>query len=463
MNAPTTIPVAIINPDAPNESLEAKQPSVDNGTRCHDTEGYFSRDYMQLEWQKLWTQSWLIAGVSSDIPNIGDYFLFNIGNESIIVTNTDEGIRAFYNVCSHRGARLVSEERGNKKVFVCPFHSWSFHNNGDLRRITDEETFHPDVVKHRPGLTPVKCETHAGIVFICMSDEVAPLKEMIGLPDDYLESYQIDRMKVVRHVRSEWGANWKVGVEAFYESYHLHAVHPETRGVMGDLNVQYDLYPNGASRMIVPLGQPSPRMHDQDTVNEGLQAMLQDAGVDPATFSGSAADVRRAIQRGKRERAERLGLDYSRFVDGQLSDSWATGVFPNVQIGCHPEAVFLMRFIPHETDPERFYYDTMTLLFPADDPDYCPPAWMGLPEGTDVTGRTRPATEHYTIEEDAGLGLVLSQDAAFLPIVQQGMRSRGFKGQLWGEQEQRLRHFHVELERRLGLDVSASGAGRDRQ
>ena len=198
-------------------------------------------------------------------------------------------------------------------------------------------------------------------------------------------------MKVVRHVRSEWGANWKVGVEAFYESYHLHAVHPETRGVMGDLNVQYDLYPHGASRMIVPLGQPSPRAHDQETVNEGLQAMLQDAGVDPATFSGTAADVRRAIQLGKRERAERLGLDYERFSDGQLSDSWATGIFPNVQIGCHPEAVFLMRFLPHETDPERFYYDTMTLLLPADDPDYCPPAWMGLPEGTDVSGQHPPA------------------------------------------------------------------------
>ena len=73
-----------------------------------------------------------------------------------------------------------------------------------------------------------------------------------------------------------------------------------------------------------------------------------------------------------------------------------------------------------------------------------------LPEGIDVSGRQRPATERYSIEEDAQLGQVLSQDAALLPVVQKGMRSRGFKGQLWGEQEQRLRHFHVELERRLG-------------
>ncbi len=448
MNSPS-IPVAVINPDAPAESLEAKQPPVDNGTRCYPKEGYFSPEYMAREWERMWTRSWLIAGVSSDLPREGDYFVFDIRDESIIVTRTAGGLRAFYNVCSHRGSRLVWDERGNRKVFVCPFHSWSFSNDGELRRITDEETFHPDVIAHRPGLTPVACAEHAGLVFINMAENPPPLVDSIGLPEGYLEAYRIDRMKVVRHVRSEWGANWKVGVEAFYESYHLHAVHPETRGVMGDLNVQYDLYPNGASRMIVPLGQPSPRSPDQRTVNEGLQHMLREAGIDPAGFSGTAADVRRAIQVAKRERGERLGLDYDRFEDGQLSDSWATGLFPNVQIGCHPEAVFVMRFLPHESDPERFYYDTMTLMLPAEDPDYCPPAWMGLPEGTDVTGSLRPDTEHYGIGEDAGLGLVLDQDAALLPVVQRGMRSRGFRGQLWGEQEQRLRHFHVELERRL--------------
>ena len=68
-----------------------------------------------------------------------------------------------------------------------------------------------------------------------------------------------------------------------------------------------------------------------------------------------------------------------------------------------------------------------------------------------MTGVTRRPTEHYLEDEDPSLGLVLSQDAAFLPSVQEGMRSRAFEGQLWSEQEQRLRHFHVELERRLGL------------
>jgi phenylpropionate dioxygenase-like ring-hydroxylating dioxygenase large terminal subunit len=443
------IPAAIINPDAPGDSLEAKQPPIDNGAAIYDKVGYFSKDYADAEWERLWSRTWLVAGALSDIPNVGDYFLFKIRHESFIVTQTAEGIKAFYNVCPHRGARLLTEERGNRKLFTCPFHSWSFSPTGELRSITDEGTFQPEVICHRPGLSQARCESFAGLIFINMDDDAAPLADELGLPEGYLESYQIDKMRVVRHVRSEWGANWKVGVEAFYESYHLHAVHPETRGVMADLKVQYDLYPKGASRMIVPLGEPSPRHHDQTTVNEGLRMMLQEAGADPDTFTGTAADVRKAIQQAKRARSEKLGLGYERFSDSQLSDSWATGVFPNVQIGCHPEAVFLMRFIPHDTDPERFWYDTMTIMLPVEDPNYCPPAWMGLPEGTDVSGRTRPATETYLMHEDPGLGLVLSQDAAFLPSVQEGMRSRAFKGQLWGEQEQRLRHFHVELERRL--------------
>jgi len=440
----------VVNPAAPAGSLEAKQPYIDNGTGSYDKSRYFTREFMQREWQQLWPRVWLIAGVSSDIPQVGDYFLFDIGDESIIVVRTETGVRAYYNVCSHRGSRLVRAERGSRMRFICPFHSWKFDLQGKLSAITDRETFREEVVCHEPGLVALACEEHAGLVFVSMREDPPPLSEYIGLPEGYLEGYRIERMKVVRHVRTEWAANWKVGIEAFYETYHLHAVHPETRWVMADLKVQCDLYPNGASRMIVPIGQMTPRIADQDSMNDGLRAMLVDVGIDPEGFARGAREVRAAVQRAKRQRAAALGLDYSGFVDGQLTDSWATGIFPNVQIGCHPEGVFLMRFLPHPTDPERFYYDTMTLIAPVEHPDYKVPDWMGLPEGTDTSGRTRPACEHFGIGEDGNLGLVLSQDSELLPVVQKGMRSRAFRHQLWGEQEQRLRHFHAELERYLG-------------
>jgi hypothetical protein len=108
-----------------------------------------------------------------------------------------------------------------------------------------------------------------------------------------------------------------------------------------------------------------------------------------------------------------------------------------------------MRFMPHPTDPEKFYYDTMTLVRPVDDPDYSVPGWMGLPEGTDTSGEIRPDTEYTAIGEPPNLGEVLDQDSELLPVLQKGIRSKGFDGAIWGEQEQRLRHFHKELNRYL--------------
>ncbi|NIM69291.1 MAG: aromatic ring-hydroxylating dioxygenase subunit alpha, partial [Xanthomonadales bacterium] len=201
---------------------------------------------------------------------------------------------------------------------------------------------------------------------------------------------------------------------------------------------------------IVPIAAKTKRQSDQDAMNDSLAYMMREASMDPARYSGSARGVRAAIAQAKRERAKKYGLEYERFTDGQLTDSWATGVFPNVQLGLHPEGAFLMRFMPHPSDPERFYYDTMTLVRPVDDPDYAVPGWMGLPEGTDTSGEFRPDTEYVASGEPPNLGLVLDQDSELLPVVQKGLRSRGFAGPLWSEQEQRLRHFHKELDRYLG-------------
>jgi hypothetical protein len=199
-----------------------------------------------------------------------------------------------------------------------------------------------------------------------------------------------------------------------------------------DDRTQIDLYPNGMSRQFVPFAQPSPRFPDQETINPGIKMMLADAGIDPDTFKGPAKESRAAIQAAKRERAKAHGLDYDKFSDTQLSDSTIYGVFPNVQIGCHPEAVFIHRFLPHATDPEQFTYDNI-ILFKHVDVVRVP---LGVPPE---------------------LGEVLDQDSELLPIVQKGARSRGFKGPLWSYQEGRLRHFHKELDRHISGE---KGSGR---
>ncbi len=439
-----------VNPDAPADSLEAKQPPVDNGLDIPDPSRYHTAEFMKKEWERLWPRVWLLAGVTSDIPEDGDYFTFEIGHESILVVRqADGGIKAFYNVCPHRANRVALNEFGSVGHFTCAFHGWQFECDGKLKCITDEDTFAPQLIAHRPSLSEVRCDAIGGLVFVNMDGKAPPLQDWIGLPAGYIENYQIDKMHAVRHVRSTWNANWKVGVDSFYETYHLPHIHPQTQGVMEDFS-QYDLYPNGFSRMIVPLCVKSHRLADQETVDAGLQFMMQDAGMDPAGFKGNAREVRAAVQKSKRARAERLGLDhYRNLTDGQLTDSWATGLFPNVQIGMHPEGVFIMRFLPHADDPRKFYYDNITMFRHVDDPSYFVPAWMGLPKGTDVTGQTRPAIEHVPEGAKPDLGEVLDQDVELVAAVGAGSRSRGFRGPLWSEQEVRVRHFHRELDRYL--------------
>ncbi|MEO1240287.1 MAG: aromatic ring-hydroxylating dioxygenase subunit alpha [Pseudomonadota bacterium] len=436
---------------APAGSLEAKQPRpADLGRDIPDPGRYHAKEFMEKEWTHLWPRVWLLAGVTSDIKEPGDFIVFTHGHEEFIITRQDDGgIKAFYNVCPHRGNRVCLTSHGSVPKFTCPFHSWQFNGDGSLNKITDEDTFDPELVKHRPGLTEVRCDSIGGLIFINMDGEAPPLHEWIGLPEGYIEQYEIEKMNVVRHVRSEWMANWKTGVDAFYETYHLPHIHPQTQGVMEDFS-QVDLYPNGFSRMIVPIGVKSHRLKDQESIDPYQQHMMMEAGIDPEKYEGTAAEVREAIQKAKRTRGEKFGLDYyNKMTDGQLSDSWATGYFPNVQIGMHPEGVFIMRFTPHPTDPERFYYDNMTMFRYVDDPGYTVPAWMGLPEGIDVSGEIRPEIEHVPAGVKPDLGEVLDQDVELVSAVQEGVKSRGFKGPIWCEQEDRIRHFHRELDRYL--------------
>jgi carnitine monooxygenase subunit len=422
-------------------------PEIDNGTKRPEPDRYFDPRYKEAEWDRLWTKTWLLACPSSDVREDGDFVKFDIGTESIIVVRQEDGaIKAHYNVCPHRGSQIVMADLGSVGQFTCPFHNWQFGLDGANMKVTDRETFHADVLCHDLNLTPLRCEEVAGLVFVSMNPEVAPLRDWLGPVADQLSLYDIGTMNVIQHKQSDWGANWKGGVDAFYEIYHLHAVHPQTQGVMDD-RTQIDLYPNGMSRQFVPFAQPSPRFPDQTGVNPGIQMMLADAGIDPATFEGTAQDSRAAIQKAKRERARSVGLDYDKFSDTQLSDSTIYGVFPNVQIGCHPEAVFLHRFLPHPEDPNQFTYDTCILFKHVDLPGYAPPAWMGVAPGTDTTGKTRPEIVRVPLGVPPELGEVLDQDSELLPIVQKGARSRGFRGPLWSEQEARLRHFHTELDR----------------
>ncbi len=442
------------NPQAAPGSAEAKAPYIDNGTDIFSTERYTSADYAELEWQRMWSRTWTLAGLVADIPDIGDYFKYDLGRESFIVVRTGnepQAIKAYYNVCHHRGNQLVKNDFGSVRTFKCFFHSWEWEIDGRLKLIPDPQTYPPALIADKPPLAEVRCEVWDGFVFVNMDPNARPLLEFLQPLPDHLAPYRFADMKIVKDLVTPWPCNWKIGHDAFIEVQHVHAVHPEILGFINDYEVQWDLYDNGMTRQLLKFAEVSPKLDDRTTVNDGLQSLMHEVGLDPATFTGTAADVRRAMQQAKRTWAAQRGIDYSMFTDNQLTDDWNYGIFPNVTLNAHPEGLLVQRFRPHARDPQQMIYDLMVLTHPVADPDYRIPAYMGVEEGTDLSGRTR-APRRFIEYGEEGLGYVINQDASMMGHVQRGVQSRGYRGARYSYQEQQLRHWHKELERYLNGD-----------
>jgi len=436
----------VLYPGAPANSLAAKAPDVDNGKGTINPDRYYRRDIWQNEWDRIWTRTWHIAGPVGDLKEPGDFFTYDFMHEHfLIVMQEDRGIKAFYNVCPHRGNRLVYPEQGSHRAFGCIYHGWKFALDGKRLSIKDAPSFEGYDTSNSACLSGLRCEVHAGLVWINMDDNARPVKEALGLPDGFLEMYQIGEMVTVSRQVQEGAGNWKLALENIIEGYHFDVVHPQLPDLVNELSIQYDLHRNGASTWFVPIGEPSSRLQQQ-TINETLKSFLRNAGIDPSTFKGSVKDVRPAVQKVKRAYAVSAGFDVSNYIDGQFTDTWAASIFPATQIALHFEAVMIAQVIPHETDPERFYMAATVLYRPGSTSGSELPPYMGEP-GVNLAPEARPATKYYRIEDGYHMGPVVNQDVDLIAKTLIGVKSRGYKAPVWGEQEQRVRHFHKEYDR----------------
>lgn len=430
---------------------ELRIPNLELGDDIlYDQEKYYSKEILNQEWDRLWTKVWTIAGRLSDVRKVGDWFTYELGNESfIIVRSAEDRVQAFYNVCQHRGSRLVDQDFGHGNAFVCPFHSWSWNVDGSLRNITDEETFPKKTVCDRPGMSEVRCESWGGFVFINMNDDAEPLSEFLGTLGDAMAAYHMENMVVAKDYSVDWPLNWKLALDAFMEGYHAHARHPELVRMIDDFNFDYDVYGNGHSSMVIPMGTKTPRISNREPLTEELRMSIRAMGLDPADFENRQTDVRPAMIKAKREWMERYKINAAEMSDDQLIDDGNYNVFPNITFNAHPEGVLIMRFRPHATDPGRCFYDAWVISHPSEDPQFDLPFYMAVPPGTDLSVNGKRPERHYTKHGDEGLGLVVDQDAEFLPLVHAGVQSRGFKGVRLSNQEIRLRYYYTEYDRYL--------------
>lgn len=411
-----------------------------------DPTRYYSDEQMQREWDALWTKTWTCAGRVSDLPAVGHWFKYELGRESFIVSRSgDNEIKAYYNVCRHRGNRLVRADFGRQRLFTCPFHGWQWNSAGELANITDRSCFKDEALCGDLNLMPVRCETWAGFVFICMDEKAPPLQQFLAEIPGVMQSYKMEEMHVVKDVVIEFDANWKVVSEAFIESYHLQVTHPQAKPFVDDVYYQIDTFHNGHARLHTAVAIPSPRVADRNALDPVLGYMLMEAGLDPADFVGKAMQARAAILAAKRKPDNPYGVDYSGFTDTQVTDDWNYSIFPNMTFNTHPEGVLIMRFLPHATDPEKSYYHVHVISRKLRE-GVRPPAYMGVEPDVDVSGKTRPA-RRYNSKHKPELGEVLEQDVGNIEGVQKGLRSRSFDVNKYSEQEQRIIQQHAEIER----------------
>ena len=186
---------------------------------------YLSPDVFAQDIEAIFMEEWHFAGLSNEIPEAGDYFLFELLGESVIVVRDGAGdINALANVCRHRGSRVCLEPRGNTKRFTCPYHAWIYGLDGQLLKARlMEETRDLSPL----GLKPVAVEIFEGMIFLSFSDAPADFSAMRREIGPMLKPFGLDRTRIAHRQSYPVRANWKLLVENYNECYHCATAHPE--------------------------------------------------------------------------------------------------------------------------------------------------------------------------------------------------------------------------------------------
>jgi len=190
----------------------------------------------ELEMEQVFLRNWFWVGHVSDMPNVGDYKCQELGNERAVIIRGEDGeIRAFHNLCRHRGSRVVEGNEGNcKKAMVCPFHAWSYHLDGRLKTIPREDTF-PEIDKSRYGLNQLDCELWQGLIFIRFGGDGPSIAETMVAAEEEISLYKIPDMKPLDTAWDfQFKLDWKAVLDIDNEGYHVPKGHPELYDLFGN-------------------------------------------------------------------------------------------------------------------------------------------------------------------------------------------------------------------------------------
>ena len=478
--------------------LRVESPMAPGPTRV-PVERYFSKEFHDLEVEKVWKRVWQMACHEDDIPDVGDYHVYDIAELSfLVVRSAPDEFKAFHNACLHRG-RLLREQDGKwASELRCAFHGWSWRLDGSLKEVPCQWDF-PSLKPDEYRLPEVQLGRWGGFIFINPDLGAEPLDRYLGDLSDHFTLLPYERRYKQAHVAKILRCNWKVAQEAFMEAYHVVATHPVILGGIGDANSKYDVFGN-YSRAISSNGIPSPHLRGlppqepladarlytrvrhplsgdvyerigegrvQVTTRDGRVGTFSDDGrriegeigqVDPNMCDwvggkqlpgaddvpgpggqlGAGENLRAAMAAPQREQLRAtLGDAVDQISDAELVDSIYLTVFPNF----HPWGSFnpiVYRFRPNGSNPDESIHECM-FFAPAPAGEKRPPAapihWLG------------PDDDWTQAPELGMLAKVFNQDVYNMPRVQKGLKTMKQPHVIFADYgETKPRHFHELLE-----------------
>ena len=256
----------------------------------------------------------------------------------------DGSVKAFYNICQHRGNPLVSGEKGSVRRFVCRYHSWAFMPDGELNFAPDAADFPQGNPCGKVRLEELACETFAGFVWVNMNPDCVSLKEFLGPIWDDWSLYDLHTWKRYVAKTTTLPCNWKVVLDNFNESYHVPTVHmaatPKTdrSKIQGTVKTNYketrfDLSEEGHNRMIMQGGFGVGATDKEGNILEPLASELRQWELDPADFKDRPEDTRLALQAAKRKIGPGRGYShYEKIPLEQFTDAFHYTLFPNFAV-----------------------------------------------------------------------------------------------------------------------------------
>lgn len=419
------------------------------GSENLSVERYLSRDFHEKEIEHVWKRTWQAVCRETEVAEAGDTFIYDITRFSIIVTRDQQGeLRAFRNACLHRGRQLV-DSNGNYENFRCPYHAFTWELDGAFKGAPCGWDF-PHVEKDNFGLAGVKVDTWGGWVFINMDRDAPELHDYLGVLPAHFERWKPENAYKMIHVEKVIPCNWKVGWEAFIESYHAIATHPQILKYTDDADSQYDVWEPHISRTITALGVPSfhlDNVSDQDVADTmfGVSAMVA-RPTDAEVPEGMTA--REYIgQRNAEAFKDNHDQDLASFAtNAERMDSILYSIFPNLApwAGFHPNITY--RFRPNGDDHTTALMEVMVLC--------------QLPTGgerpADVPVRRLGEDELFSEAPELGvsLGSIFDQDLFNMPKIQKGMHSvESGELVLANYHEVRIRHFHQTLDKYINGEL----------